>query len=94
MAPKIRKVAAWGAATLLAATLAILIAVAQTNADRPPGVRSDRWLSINEHAGIALSDRAPSRPFELNGTLMIKSQGLWLPVYLAAGPPGFMPLAR
>ncbi len=93
----IRRIVVWGTVALIVASLAFVVA-AQKKTDLPPGVLAEMWIPINESAGVALSYEGSrySPPALTHGTLMIKSHGSWIKVYLDPVPEkhGFMPVTR
>ena len=94
-----RRIMVWGALAILTATLAMVMA-AQRGTDLPPGVSPENWIAINHNAGIALNyerSRYFRHPLKLNikhGTLMVRSHGSWVRVYLDPGPHEIMPIDR
>jgi hypothetical protein len=89
------KIAVLGTLALLIVTLAIVFS-ASKNPDLPPGVLAEMWIPINENAGVALNYLRSGGSTLTHGTLMIKSHGSGVTVYLDPGPekPGFLPVIR
>ncbi len=91
-----RRIVVWGTLALIVASLAFV--AAQKKTDLPPGVLEEMWIPINESAGVVLDyEGSPHEPSALtHGTLMIKSHGAWIKVYLDPTPEkrGFMPVTE
>lgn len=90
-----RKIALWAILAFLVAALGV-VCVAQRNPDLPSGVPAEMWIPINASAGVALSYDGPRIPALTHGTLMIKSHGSWVKVYLDSMPEkqGFLPVIK